>query len=298
MTFQEYVATEQARVDACLDGLLPAAECPPSDLHTAVRYMVFGGGKRIRPVIANTVCRALGGDADTCLPCAAAIELIHVSSLIHDDLPCMDDADTRRGQPSCHIAFSESTAVLVGDWLLVYPFRVIAREAAEGRLAPEVAARVSLLLAAGVCDEGIVAGQVEDLAAETRRITAEELDRIHLRKTAALIEASAGVGAAVAMADPESTRAVLRYARGLGLCFQAVDDILDVVGDAEDLGKPTGADAENEKATHVGFYGLQDAKRRAARLAEEAHAALRAVPEGPARGRLHELVDYIVGRGM
>ncbi len=298
MTFLKYLASEQEAVNACLDRLLPPPDRPPADLHGAVRYMVFAGGKRIRPIIARTACGALGGDVEACLPCAAAIELIHVSSLIHDDLPCMDDSDTRRGQPSCHKAHAESTAVLAGDWLLVYPFQLIAREAAEGRLEPEVASRVSLLLAAAVCEDGIVAGQVEDLAAETRRVTAEELNGIHLRKTAALIEASAGVGAAVATADPESTRAALAYARALGLCFQAVDDILDVVGDAEALGKPTGADAESEKATHVSFYGLEEAKGRAARLADEARAALRGFPPNAHTGRLYELVDYVVGRGV
>lgn len=296
MTFAEYLTSERDRVWQRLDAILPPAGEPPERLHEAIRYMVAAGGKRLRPIIANTVCAALGGDPERSMLGAAAIELVHISSLIHDDLPCMDDSDLRRGQPACHKAFDESTAVLTGDWLLVHPFELIGRAAATGELTPQQAAATSAALAEAVCSRGIIAGQIEDLASESRRISLPELERIQELKTASLIEACARIGAIAANADEASSAAVRSYAGALGRCFQIVDDILDVVGDAEALGKPTGADTVNEKVTYVSFFGLEEARCRARAQADEAHAYLSPLPTNEATARLHELVDYVLER--
>jgi geranylgeranyl diphosphate synthase type II len=296
MDFAAFMETERRRVDAYLEDVLPPAGHPPVELHEAIRYTVFAGGKRVRPIMTVVACGALGGDVDACLPGAAAIEMIHVSSLIHDDLPCMDDSDTRRGKPSCHMKFGESTAVLAGDWLLVYPFEVIGRGAEDGLYPPEVAAKICATIARGVCTSGIVAGQVLDLDAESRKISGDELRRIHELKTAALMEACARVGAAVAQAPPDLTETVAHSARALGLCFQVVDDILDVIGDAKVLGKPTGADSEKDKNTYVSLYGLDTARQMARDLADEATKALEPLPPSPWLERSRELIDYIVSR--
>lgn len=296
MTFAEFMEGERQCIDAYLDRILPPPDKPPTALHGAVRYTVFAGGKRVRPILARVTCGALGGDPERCLPGAAAIEMIHVSSLIHDDLPCMDDSDTRRGQPSCHKRFGESTAVLAGDWLLVYPFEVVGRAADEGVLTPAVAAKVCTTVAQGVCTSGIVAGQVLDLDSESRQVTAEELRQIHELKTAALMEACARVGAAVAGAAPDVTERVAQSARSLGLCFQIVDDILDVVGDAAVLGKPTGADVEKSKNTYVSLYGLETARDMAERLADEAVSALASLPASLWLDRARELIQYVARR--
>lgn len=296
MTFAEFMEAQTRRVDAYLTWVLPPRDTPPTHLHEAIHYTVFAGGKRVRPIMTLIACGALGGDTEACLAGAAAIEMIHVSSLIHDDLPCMDDSDTRRGQPSCHRKFGESTAVLAGDWLLVYPFEIVARAAEEGAFTPDVAARVCATIARGVCTSGIVAGQVLDLEAESRDVTAAELRRIHELKTAALMEACARVGAAIAGAPAQLSDTAARSARALGLCFQVVDDILDVVGDAAVLGKPTGADSENAKSTYVSLHGLDLARDMAAQLAAEARDALDALPDSEWLLRGRQLIDYVVGR--
>lgn len=296
MSFADYLAATREQVDRFLDRALPPADAPPPELHEAIRYTVFAGGKRFRPVLAYTTGMALGASEGQLLPAAAALELIHVSSLIHDDLPCMDDADTRRGKPSCHKVFGEATAVLAGDWLLVFPYELLARETALGNLSPDVAAALMGELSRAVGSSGIVAGQILDLRAETVDIGPEELETIHELKTAVLIEACARVGAAVARAPADLTSAVARSARALGMCFQAVDDILDVVGDAASLGKPTGADVERRKATHIGFCGLESAQQRAEGLARAAHEALAPLPPSEWLERLHALIEFVVRR--
>jgi geranylgeranyl diphosphate synthase, type II len=296
MTFEDYLAAERDRIDHYLETVLPLPSQPPHSLHEAVRYTVFAGGKRFRPILANAVCAALGGDPERSLPGAAAIEMIHVSSLIHDDLPCMDDSDTRRGRPSCHKAFDEATAVLAGDWLLVFPFELLGREAGAGRIDAAVAGRLTGVIAGAVCSSGIIAGQIDDLAAESRQIGLEELERIHALKTASLIEACALVGAISAGVSDDLCEAVRASASALGRCFQVVDDILDVVGTEEELGKPTGADSRQEKSTYVSFFGLDEARRRADSLAREAHDTLAPLAATEALGRLHELIDFVLER--
>jgi len=296
MTVADFLEHQGARIDAFLDSALPAESSEPAELHRAVRYTVFAGGKRFRPALAIATCGALGGDDEACMPAAAAIEMIHVSSLIHDDLPCMDDSDVRRGRPSCHRAFGESTAVLAGDWLLVHPFELVAQQAELGVFPASVAVDVTATLARAVCSSGIIAGQVEDLSSESRVIGPDDLERIHVLKTAALIEASAGVGAAVAQAPTALRDAARRSARALGLCFQVVDDLLDVVGDTEALGKPTGADERQSKNTYVSLFGVDGAQRRASNLAEEARSWLSVLPSSEWLERLRELVDFVLRR--
>jgi len=296
MMVAEFLEHQGARIDAFLDSVLPPECAEPAELHRAVRYTVFAGGKRFRPTLAIAVCGALGGDDGACVPAAAALEMIHVSSLIHDDLPCMDDSDVRRGRPSCHKAFGESTAVLAGDWLLVHPFELVARQVELGVLPASVAVDVTAVLARAVCSRGIIAGQVEDLRAESQVIGPDELERIHVLKTAALIEAAASVGAAVAQAPAELREASRRGARALGLCFQVVDDLLDVIGDTAALGKPTGADERQSKNTYVSFFGLDGARRRADALADEALSCLSTLPPSEWLGRLRDLVHFVVRR--
>jgi geranylgeranyl diphosphate synthase type II len=296
MTLESYLAEERGRIDAFLDAALPPTCQKPAALHEAVRYTCFAGGKRFRPVLATTVCGAVGGSPQTAAPAAAAVEMIHVSSLIHDDLPCMDDAATRRGRPSCHRAFGEALAVLAGDWLLVHPFEVVASEVRAGRYTPTVGARVMGVLAGAVCSSGIIAGQVLDLDAESGVVSADELVRIHLLKTAALIEAAARVGAIVGDAPEPVMEAVGKCARALGLCFQVVDDVLDVVGDASALGKPTGSDLRQDKNTYVSLHGLDGAMTRARALAEEAHDALVPLAPSPYRTRLDEMIEFVLHR--
>jgi geranylgeranyl diphosphate synthase type II len=252
----------------------PAAEaralCPPR-LAAAMRYSVTAGGKRLRPVLCLLAAEACGGDPSAALPAACAVELVHTYSLIHDDLPAMDDDDLRRGRPTCHKAFDEATAVLAGDGLLTFAFELIA---AHVRPAPAALGCVRALAeAAG--PEGMVGGQMADLLAEGRTDgTAEALEAIHRRKTGALLRASLKMGAIAADATPPLVEALDAYGRAVGLAFQIVDDLLDVEGDEAKLGKRVNKDAGLGKWTYPGFLGVEGSRLRAKQLADEAVAAL------------------------
>ncbi|WP_435008861.1 polyprenyl synthetase family protein [Tundrisphaera lichenicola] len=266
------------RVEEALAGYLPdsdlgpdpTAACPPR-LAEAMRYSLLGGGKRLRPILALMAADACGADLDSAMPAACALEMVHTYSLIHDDLPSMDDDDLRRGRPTCHKAFDEATAVLAGDALLTLAFEVVARDVQP----PEAAARCVLALAEGSGPAGMVGGQMADLQAEGRTdATLAALEAIHRRKTGALLRASLKMGAIVAGADGAILRALDAYGHAVGLAFQIVDDLLDVQGDEAKLGKRVNKDHGLGKWTYPGLLGLEGSRRRAAELADEAIEAL------------------------
>ena len=295
-----YPVELQHKVDEYLEGLRFAAEPGTARLEEAMRYSLLAGGKRIRPVLALATAEALGRSTDEVLPLAAAIEMIHTYSLIHDDLPAMDDDELRRGQPTCHVAFGEDVAILAGDGLFAEALRLALAEQ-QGEPANVLAAVRELVTAAGT--HGMVGGQFLDVAggddaADPRAGGAREptfsLRRLHELKTGALIAASVGCVLALEGLDGPATIPFRRFAAELGVVFQIVDDILDVTGDEAELGKPRGSDERHGKATYVSVFGLD----RARELAKETHASARtalAEAEG-ATGRLTQIADYILTR--
>lgn len=251
-------------VDARLDLLIPEETREPESVHRAMRWSLFAGGKRFRPLLLLATGQALGSQADVLLDTACALEMIHTYSLIHDDLPSMDDDDLRRGRPTCHVRFGEATAILAGDALQALAFQTISE---DEKLKAEVRVRLlSELARASGTPHGMIAGQAQDLAAESRDVSEEELERIHRLKTGALITCAARSGAIIAGASETELEAVTRYSGALGLLFQITDDLLDVTATAKDLGKTPGKDARSRKATYPALYGL-DATRERARLA-------------------------------
>ena len=264
--YQEYLDQATAALDAACARFLPEG----SDVCKAARYSLLGGGKRVRAILVLSVCDMLGGEMQAAAQFAAAVEMLHCYSLIHDDLPCMDNDDMRRGRPSCHKAFGESTAMLAGDVLLTEAFEVVANAPASAQVCVE-AARA---LGAGAGSHGMVYGQELDLKYEALAATEEQLRLIHRNKTGALINAAVQMGAAAASATPEQREILAAYAYGLGLVFQIVDDVLDVTSTPEQLGKPIGSDSENGKTTFVTLYGTDGAMALAQKLNEQICADL------------------------
>jgi geranylgeranyl diphosphate synthase type II len=289
----EFLARAQARVEAALDASLPPATAAPERLHAAMRYATLGGGKRLRAALVYATGQALDADADTLDIPACALELIHAYSLVHDDLPAMDNDDLRRGKPTCHRAFDEATAILAGDALQTLAFEILARDPG---LAVPAERRVAMVahLAAAAGAAGMAGGQAIDLEATGRVLTLAELESMHARKTGALIRAAVALGALTTDAKPELLARLDAYARHIGLAFQIVDDILDVEGETATLGKMTGSDAERAKPTYPAILGLERAKS----LAMESHAAaLESLASLGDNGRLlRELADYIIHR--
>jgi geranylgeranyl diphosphate synthase type II len=290
----EYLDKARHRIEEALDEYLPAlggdadAACP-ARLAMAMRYSALAGGKRLRPVLCLMATEACGGDCEPALPAACALEMVHTYSLIHDDLPAMDDDDLRRGRPTNHRAFDEATAILAGDGLLTLAFEIVAR-----KVRPSAAAlRCVAILAEAAGPLGMVAGQMADLLAEGRtenggrqpatEMTLAALEAIHRRKTGALLRAPLKMGAVIAQASESCVEALDRYGRAIGLAFQIVDDLLDVQGDETKVGKRVGKDSELGKWTYPRFLGVEGSSRRARQLADEAIAALE--PFGP-RGEL------------
>jgi geranylgeranyl pyrophosphate synthase len=259
-------------VDARLDELLPEEAVEPKDIHSAIRWSVFAGGKRFRPSLLLATGQELGASGEVLLDTACALELIHTYSLIHDDLPSMDDDDLRRGRPTCHIRFGEGIAILAGDALQSLAFQAIA---SDEKLSSDVRVRLTREIArASATPHGMVAGQAYDLAAEAREVSVNELERIHRLKTGALIVASVRSGAIIACASVAELEAVTSYGVALGLLFQITDDLLDVTATAEDLGKTPGKDARSSKATYPALYGLDATRERAQVVYTEALYAL------------------------
>lgn len=261
-------------------------------LSEGMRYSLVGGGKRIRPVLALAAAEALGGDPEEILPAAAALELIHTYSLIHDDLPAMDNDDYRRGRLSNHKVFGEASAILAGDALLTYAFELIAQPLSK--VPAERQLRVIREVALAVGQQGMVGGQVDDLAGEGRNLTLTEIEHIHQRKTGALLMASARLGGTLSGGAEEQILALTTYAQALGLAFQIKDDILDVEGDSDTLGKPAGSDLRQDKSTYPALLGLDGAKEHLRAQIEKAQTAV--LPLGKRAEFLHELASYIAER--
>jgi geranylgeranyl pyrophosphate synthase len=289
---RERLSDYRARVEAALDATVPPETLEPTNVHSAIRWSLLGGGKRLRPALLLATGEAFGGDREAMLATACALEMVHTYSLIHDDLPSMDDDELRRGRLTCHKKFGEATAILAGDVLQTLAFKAIAEDTG---LQPETSLRIirELATAAGTPD-GMVAGQAFDLEAESREVTGEELERIHRCKTGALIRAAVRCGAIIARADETELESVSRYASQLGLLFQITDDLLDITATAADLGKTPGKDARSRKATYPALYGLEAARARAATAHQQACAALDEL-ERPA-GLLRGIADYTLER--
>jgi farnesyl diphosphate synthase len=285
----------QARTEAALDGILPAAGLAPARLHEAMRYAVLGGGKRVRPLLVHA-----GGELAAAPPArldsaACAVELIHAYSLVHDDMPCMDDDALRRGKPSVHAEYDDATALLVGDALQTLAFQALAEHPAAATATGQI--EMIRLLATAAGSRGMAGGQMIDIAATGQGMSREELEFMHVRKTGALIRAAALIGAHAgdALEDDALSRLDL-YARRIGLLFQVVDDILDAAADTATLGKTAGKDAEHGKPTYVSLLGLTEARRFAGELLAETHAIL--APLGKRATRLLDLADYIAHRAF
>ncbi|UCJ16950.1 (2E,6E)-farnesyl diphosphate synthase [Pseudomonas sp. MM211] len=289
-----YQARCQKQVDAALEPLFAAPRVELERLYAAMRYSVFNGGKRIRPLLAYAACEALGGTAQQADGAACAVELIHAYSLVHDDLPAMDDDDLRRGQPTTHKAFDEATAILAGDGLQSLAFAVLASETRNPHSA-EIRLSMFSALAEAAGPAGMVGGQAIDLGSVGQQLQQPALEVMHRHKTGALIEASVRLGAlASGRADERTLAALSTYARAVGLAFQVQDDILDVESDTATLGKTQGKDQANDKPTYPALLGLDAAKRYAFELRDQALHALR--PFNNAAEPLRELARYIVER--
>jgi len=291
MDLKTYLKQHVATVDAALDRYLPDEERLPQALHKAMRYSVFAGGKRIRPVLVLAACEAVGGCIEDALPAACALEMIHTYSLIHDDLPAMDDDDFRRGRPTNHKIFGEANAILAGDALLSEAFVVLA-SATSG--SAEARMHVVRLIAQAAGCAGMVGGQVLDMESEGKQIDLPTLEYIHIHKTGALIRASLEAGALLGGGDEPTVKKLVRYGELAGLAFQIADDILDVIGDQQEIGKDVGSDAARGKATYVSLLGLPESKRRALELRDMALETLSDL--GPAAEPLRQIVTYIVER--
>lgn len=294
MNFEEQLKALQQRAERALDRWLPATTQEPARLHEAMRYAVLGPGKRVRPVLVYATGQALEADLDALDSSAAAVEFIHAYSLVHDDLPAMDNDDLRRGRPTCHRAFDEATAILAGDALQALAFRALAH---DERLAVPATRRVEMLtlLADASGSLGMAGGQAIDLAAVGQRLTLAQLENMHLHKTGALIRASVRLGfMAAGGTDPVAADALDVYARSIGLAFQVHDDILDVEGATEVIGKPQGSDLDRDKPTYPNLLGMDEAKATAQRLCDEAIGSLDRFGRGA--DVLRDLARYIVKR--
>jgi len=289
---REFFASCRTLIDAELDRLLPKGSDEPTRVHEAIRWSVFAGGKRFRPALLLATGQTFGAPAEDLVRTACALEMIHTYSLIHDDLPSMDDDDLRRGRPTCHVKFGEATAILAGDALQTLAFQTIAE---DERLAPDLRVQLIAEIAhhAGT-PGGMVAGQAHDLAAESRDVTKRELEDIHLKKTGALIRAAAICGAIIAGASENELAAITEYAKHLGLLFQITDDLLDVTATVEDLGKTPGKDARSRKATYPALYGIEATHKQLANVHHAACDALELI-ERPTE-LLRSITDFILER--
>jgi geranylgeranyl diphosphate synthase type II len=291
MNLPAFFEEDRAAVDAALDRLMPAQDAIPASIHTAMRYSVQAGGKRVRPILCLEAARIFSAPVEPVLPVACALEFIHTYSLIHDDLPALDNDDLRRGKPTCHKKFGEATAILAGDALLTLAFETLANAPIDP--ARRVAILSHVAASAGTVD-GMVGGQVADLEAEGRDIQPRELEYIHRSKTAALIRASVVSGAIAGGADDENVARLKRFGETIGWAFQVVDDILDVEETSATLGKTAGKDAAQKKATYPSLYGLDKSRQFAAEL--ESNAMAEIAPYGARAARLKELAELIVHR--
>ncbi len=287
----EQFTREREQMEEYLDCNLPGPDARPRMLHEAMRYAVLGGGKRLRPILSVAACEAVGGEREVVMPVACAVELIHTYSLIHDDLPCMDDDDLRRGKPTCHKKYGEAAALLAGDALLTLAFEWASRVKVND---PRRLARIIGALAEAAGSRGMVGGQAADLAATGTAPDGEQLEYIHTHKTADLITASVVSGGLVGNGNDEQISVLRRFGLHLGMAFQFIDDVLDCTSSVETLGKTPGKDEAAGKVTAVAVYGREGARNRAQEHVAEARKLL--AEEGWDRGLLRDVAEFIVSR--
>jgi geranylgeranyl diphosphate synthase type II len=292
MDLKAYLRTRQRKIDRALDAYLPKANVKPATLHRAMRYSLFAGGKRLRPILCLAAAEACRGNIDDALPLACALECIHTYSLVHDDLPSMDNDDFRRGRPTCHKVFGDGIAILAGDALLTVAFEIVSRAKPAPRYDISDLLR-EIAVAAG--SRKLIAGQVADLEAERKNVKRDQLEFIHENKTAAILKSSVRLGAMSANADARKLSAITRFGQRLGLAFQIIDDILDVTQTSEILGKSAGKDVTAKKATYPAVIGLDKSRAEAGRLTRQAHNALSVFSSSDAEP-LHALANYLLER--
>ena len=292
MNLKAYLRSRQKEIDRVLDRYLPKASTKPATLHKAMRYSLFAGGKRLRPILCLAAAEACGGKIKNALPLACALECIHTYSLVHDDLPSMDNDDFRRGRPTCHKVFGDGIAILAGDALLTIAFEIVSGARPTPRYNMSILLR-EVAVAAG--SQKLIAGQVADLEAEGRNVKRDELRFIHENKTAAILKTSVRLGAMSANADAKKLRAITQFGHGLGLAFQVIDDILDLTQTSEILGKSAGKDVAAKKATYPAVIGLEKSRAEARRLTRQADDAL-SVFAGSKAQALHALANYLLER--
>ncbi|UCG38180.1 MAG: polyprenyl synthetase family protein [bacterium] len=293
MSLGSFLDAQRQAVDEALEACMPGEDSYPARLVAAMRYSLFAGGKRIRPVLVMAAAQAAGGKATDAMPAACAVELVHTYSLIHDDLPAMDDDDFRRGRPTCHRAFDEATAILAGDALLTMAFELLSLP--SGRITPATRIRMVEELSRAAGWRGMVGGQQVDMESEGAAVELPVLEYIHTHKTGAMIRCCLILGGLSAGASRATLRALTRFGEKVGLAFQIVDDILDVTSTTEEMGKDQGSDARRGKATYTALFGLDEARRRAVELVEDARTEVAKVDS---KGILGQIADYILLRRL
>jgi geranylgeranyl diphosphate synthase type II len=294
MELKSYLANKRAVIDKALKLYLPKPEKPAGELFEAMKYSLFAGGKRLRPILCVASSEAVGGNEEDVLPVACALEMIHTYSLIHDDLPAMDNDDMRRGKPTSHKVYGEALAILAGDALLTEAFNLISTLDLNGEKAGEVIQKIVALIASAAGPNGMVGGQAVDMAIAGKQVEASTIEFMHAHKTGALIAASVSSGAILGGASKNQLESLDRYGRKIGLAFQVSDDILDIEGDSEEMGKVVGVDARMGKNTYPSIYGLEKSKEMLRGLIDEAVDSLcqfdiKAEP-------LRKIAEYIVER--
>ena len=294
MDLKKYLEQKREIIDEALNQYLPPETEYPQTIHEAMRYSVFAGGKRLRPILVIAAAEVVGGRAEKVLPTACAIELIHTFSLIHDDLPAIDNDDYRRGKLTCHKVFGEDMAILAGDGLLTHAFQLLAQNSELETINKQTIPLVIKEVAAAIGTLGLIGGQVVDVQSEGKEIDFHQLEYIHTHKTGAFIAISLKVGAMLMEAQEEEIEALFQYGKLIGLAFQIVDDILNVEGDEVQLGKPVGSDLRQKKATYPALFGLEESRQKARRLVEEAKKELEIFGEKGEILRL--LADFVVER--
>jgi geranylgeranyl diphosphate synthase type II len=293
MYLKEYLEERRMLVEEALEGYLPGEDAYPAQIHQAVRYSIFSGGKRLRPILAIAAAEAVGGDAGIVMHFACGIEMIHTYSLIHDDLPAMDNDEIRRGKPTSHKVFGEGMAILAGDAILTEAFGLMARESLKRGMDPAVALEIIAETASAAGLTGMISGQAMDILKQGLACSRDELEFIHHNKTAAMIAASVRAGARTAGASPSQLEALTEYGQSAGLAFQIMDDILDVKG-GKDWGKIKGSDQRLGKATYPSVHGMEDSLKQASRLSEKARAAISDFDEKA--DPLRHISEYMVSR--
>src|SRR5438094_2064020 len=292
MNLKAYLRSRQKEIDRALDRYLPKPKTKPTTLHRAMRYSLFAGGKRLRPILCLAAAEACGGKIGTSLPLACALECVHTYSLVHDDLPSMDNDDFRRGRPTCHKIFGDGIAILAGDALLTIAFEIVSKAKPTSRYDTTILFR-EIAVAAG--SQKLIAGQVADLEAEGKNVKRDQLQFIHENKTAAILKTSLRLGAMSANANIRKLSAITAFGQRLGLAFQIIDDILDVTQTSDILGKSAGKDVAAKKATYPAVIGLEKSRAEARRLTRQAHNALSMFSSSDAEP-LHVLANYLLER--